>query len=212
MYESAEVLHHVPGRMRLRIAAAKGSRSKLLAVQELLEALEGVIAIETNPMLGTVLIRYDPTLFADFTTRLADYAKQRNLFTIASQPRSKGACVSDTDRSINHFFNTVNRGVQDAMGNFINLKEILPVAVGLYGLLFEDRAATTAQWLNWIQFAIDIYMDLHEQQPLAEVSQMMQALFTDLMTQHAQSSEALRSELTALRADVQMLANSIGQR
>ena len=164
-------------------------------------------------MLGTIVIRYDPTLFTGFTTRLAEYARQRNLFTIAGgHGPYKGVCVSDTHRSISELLTTINRAVHNATGSFINLKEILPVAVGLYGLLFVDKGANAAQWLNWIQFAIDTYMDLHEQQPIAELSQTMQALFTDLMAQHAQSLEALRSELTALRADVQSLANNIAQR
>jgi hypothetical protein len=98
------------------------------------------------------------------------------------------------------------------MGNDLNLKELLPMALGAYGLLFVDKGAAAAQWLNWIQFAIDTYIDLHEGEPTAEVAQTMEALFADLVAQQAQSTETLRSELAGLRAEFHVLSDHLKQR
>ena len=200
MCDNAELMHHIPGRMRIRIPAAKGDPGRAALIQNSLRGLSGVQSVEVNARLGTVLIHYDPASFKGFLTRLAGYATEQNLFVIGDEGVT--ACVSDANRSFNQFLGTLNRAVQGAMGGAINLKELIPVAVAVYGLLFVDKAVAAAQWLNWIQFAIDTYMDLHEQEPLADVAQNMEAMFADLAAQQAQSAEALRSELVALRSEI----------
>ncbi|HSU33411.1 MAG TPA: hypothetical protein VLJ11_19440 [Bryobacteraceae bacterium] len=207
MCDTADLLHHIPGRIRLRIPAAKGNVEKLRGIQQSLGELAGIQAVEINVLLGTIVIRYDLAQFTGFTAQLAVYATEHGLFAIGGQ--SVGPCISDAQRSLNGFLGTLNRAVQEAMGNALNLKELLPLALGFYGLLFVNKSAAAAQWLNWIQFAIDTYMDLHEAEPTAELAQTMEAHFADLMAQQAQSTEALRSELVALRSEMQILAKAI---
>ena len=207
MCDGAELVHHIAGRLRLRIPAAKGDHEKLLAIQQAVRELGGVQSVDVNPRLGTLIVHYDSGLFTGFTAKLVQYATEQNLFAIGEQALE--ACVSDADRSLNDVLSTANRTVQAALGNLINLKELFPLAIGLYGLLFVDKAIAAAQWLNWIQFAIDTYMDLHEQQPLAEHAQTVEALFADVMAQQTQSTEALRGELTAMRAQLQAILDSV---
>lgn len=207
MCESADLLHHIPGRMRLRIPEAKGNSSKLAALQQSLVDLAGVRKVDANAMLGTIIIQYDPTLFTGFTAQLADYALDRDLFTIGGH--NAGPCVSDAGRSVKGFLGTLNRTVQDAMGNTMNLKELLPLSLLVYAFLFVDKALAASQWLNWVQFAVDSYMDFHEDEPIQEVAQTMDALFADMMAQQAQSTETLRSELASLRAEIQTLSTRL---
>jgi len=68
-----------------------------------------------------------------------------------------------------------NRSVQEALGNVINLKELFPILVAVYGFLFVDRSAAAAQWLNWLEFAFDTYIDLHDDEPIAELGQKIEA-------------------------------------
>lgn len=205
MCESADLLHHIPGRMRLRIPGAKGNAAKLGNIQHSLADLPGVRRVDTNSMLGTIVIQYDPTLFTGFTAQLADYATEHQLFAIGGQ--NAGPCISEAGRSVRGFLGTLNRAVQDAMGNAINLKELLPLSLILYAFLFVDKAIASAQWLNWVQFAIESYVDLHDDEPVQEVAQTMDALFADMMAQQTQSTETLRAELASLRAEIQTLSS-----
>jgi hypothetical protein len=207
MCDSADLLHHIPGRIRLRIPAAKGNLAKLRGIQQSLSEVAGVQTVEINVRLGTIVIRYDPAQFTRFTAQLAAYATEHGLFAIGGQ--SVGPCISDAQRSLHSFLGTLNRAVQDALGNALNLKELLPLALGFYGLLFVNKSVAAAQWLNWIQFAIDTYMDLHEAEPTAELAQTMEAHFADLMAQQAQATEALRGELAALRSEMHVLVEAI---
>jgi hypothetical protein len=207
MSDTAEILHHVPGRLRLRVSSAKGDAPRVRALQQALGGAAGVDGVHANPVLGTILIRYDPRLFAEFPGALQAYALEHDLFEF---PCSDDApCISAADRSVDRLFGDINRKVQTALGNTINLKELLPLMLGAYGLFFVDRTAAAAQWLNWIQVAFDTYIDLHEDEPVTVLRQKMDALGARILDQQLTAAESLKTELTALRAEVRELAERL---
>lgn len=52
-------IHHVPGRLRVRVPAAKGNSFRASRIARELVALEGVTCAEANPLTGSVLVWYD---------------------------------------------------------------------------------------------------------------------------------------------------------
>jgi hypothetical protein len=54
-------IHHVPGRLRAKIPAVKGSAANAHRVKAHLGYIEGVHAIEANTLTGSVTLRYDAT-------------------------------------------------------------------------------------------------------------------------------------------------------
>lgn len=55
-----EILHHVPGRLRVRVGALKGDRPGLDALAAAMRARHGVTGAEPNPVTGSLLLIYDP--------------------------------------------------------------------------------------------------------------------------------------------------------
>lgn len=53
-------VHHLPGRLRIRVAAIKGNTTRARGLESILQAKEGVATVEANPLTGSVLIHYDP--------------------------------------------------------------------------------------------------------------------------------------------------------
>lgn len=53
-------IHHVAGRLRVRVPAIKGSWEKAVQVKNLLQAIEGVSAAEPNLTTGSIVVHYDP--------------------------------------------------------------------------------------------------------------------------------------------------------
>jgi copper chaperone CopZ len=53
-------VHHVPGRLRVRIAAVKRNRQAADRAKRTLSALPGVVSAEANIVTGSVTLRYDP--------------------------------------------------------------------------------------------------------------------------------------------------------
>jgi len=200
MTPTADLLHHVPGRIRLELPFAKSDGAALRRIQQSLASMAGVTQVQSNPTLGTLVVRYDRSLAGVFAGALASYAAEHQLFALPCADSE--TCISDTSRSVETTLGALNRAVQQATGNAINLKELLPLAFGAYALLFVDKAAAASQWLNWIQFAFGSYMDLHEEEPIAELGQKVEEVGAEVIERQETSVEALRAEIAELRAAV----------
>jgi Heavy metal associated domain 2 len=61
---NACLVHHLPGRLRLRSAGLKGNANVPERVGFLFREIRGVISVEANPRTGSLLIEYDPTIVA----------------------------------------------------------------------------------------------------------------------------------------------------
>lgn len=203
MTSTADLLHHVPGRLRLRLPFAKGDPAVLRSVQQSLASLAGVTQVHSNPTLGTLVVRYDRSLAGVFTGALASYAAEHQLFALPCD--NSESCVSDTSRSVETALGALNRAVQRATGNAINMKELLPLALGAYALFFVDKAVAASQWITWIQFAFDSYIDLHEKEPIVELSQKVEEVGAEILDRQETSVETLRAEMTELRIAVHAL-------
>lgn len=56
---SVQVVHFLPGRVRLKVPAAKGNPAYIAQVREMFLLVPGVQSLDANPITGSVLIRYD---------------------------------------------------------------------------------------------------------------------------------------------------------
>ncbi len=54
------IVHFLPGRVRLRVAALKGQPQLAQEIQAAFDGLPGLTGIRTNTATGSVLITYDP--------------------------------------------------------------------------------------------------------------------------------------------------------
>jgi hypothetical protein len=56
--------HHVPGRLRVRVASLKRNDSAARATERWLSGIEGITAGRVNDVTGSVTITYEPQLIA----------------------------------------------------------------------------------------------------------------------------------------------------
>ena len=56
-------VHHVPGRLRVRVPAAKDNATNAVRLVTRLNTLEGITSVAANEVTGSILIRYDTTAF-----------------------------------------------------------------------------------------------------------------------------------------------------
>lgn len=88
----SDYVHHVPGRLRVRAAAVKGSEDKASAVRALLESTSGVRSVAANPLTGSVTIHYDQQ--ATSHSALVNLLNERGYFV------GRGPSGSDTFRPV----------------------------------------------------------------------------------------------------------------
>ena len=92
------VVHHLPGRLRLRSAALKGDVRGIECCRIQLGRINGVISAEPNPDTGSFLLKYDPAVIP--ANKIAEVLAacgitvSRPPEAIDRQPRSSDAILS----------------------------------------------------------------------------------------------------------------------
>lgn len=212
MPDHAIVLHHVPGRMRLRVPSAKGDANKLDQLRRVLMPLNGVRRVTANASIATMTIDYAPALFAEFPRLLTQYGTERDLLTVGGAfTVNVRSPESMTDKSIERFADNVNRKFQTLTGGAVNLKEVFPFSIILYAVLFVDKAVNASQWLSWVQFAFSSYMELHQDEPVAKVGAGVEALRAEMASMHSEGLRTLTAQIAGLENAVRALADRVAR-
>lgn len=89
-------LHHVPGRLRVRLALLRRNGPAVIALRARLLALEGVTSVSINPVTGSIIIYYDRQRFAPQTFWMA----LRHLGFLDHAPQCLRQCQADARTSV----------------------------------------------------------------------------------------------------------------
>lgn len=189
MKHQAQIVHHVPGRVRIKLPRAKGDRILLEQIKQSISPRPGVQHVTINPATGSVVIYYDADLIDSFNKGLAAHAAQGNLFNLKTESKKEESGIA---RSIDVGFKQLSDGIKHATGETIDLKEMFPFAVATIALFFVDKTLGAPLWLSLLFFSFSSYMDLHEADP--EPNNVIGSI------------ESLHLEIAALRDDVRALS------
>jgi hypothetical protein len=140
----AEIAHSTPGRLRLRLAEAKGDTAWLEELRVSLLPSTGVLQVSVNPTTGSVLLHYD-TGIEDFNERLAEYAGRERLFTLKTDKYVK---KGKPKHAVISLLGELREGILRETGGIVDVKEIFPLAIGFYDLFFVKRSRNTPLWLT----------------------------------------------------------------
>ena len=168
----AYVANQIPGRLRLKIPAAKGRPDLLRQIVATATSASGIKSVEYNSLTGTVLIHYVPTAYQSLEalgSALGDSSLRVSVH--ASRPaasahsrrvhRGPRAEPSIAAKSITSLFRSLDQEIREATGNEIDLKVLLPLAAGVLGFIAFRRKAATPLWLTLLIFAFHSFLTLH---------------------------------------------------
>ena len=174
MFE-ARVVHHIPGRIRIKVPFLKGVSADLDQINEVLLSMEGLKHVYFNPITGSVLLHYEPEMYEQFPKQLSDYVQRAMGLSLASTNSRNGTpdstipkavanqLLPDTTlaREIYRFFSRLNNDVKEATGNGFDLKTVLPFGFGAYALLKIGSAMTTPLWVTLAIFSFTSFAILN---------------------------------------------------
>ena len=78
-----QYVHHVPGRLRVRVPSIKGNLAEASSLEKRIRAQRGVKNVQTSSLTGSVLVHYDPATASVFTL------SQIMLCSAATEPFSR---------------------------------------------------------------------------------------------------------------------------
>ena len=164
----AYIAHQTPGRMRLRVPAAKGRPDLLREIVAAASSATGIQKIECNPLTGSLVIHHSAAPRSIET--VGSLLSGPKLRVVVEPPRPAGKHASTKRKktnpsaaaqAINSFFDSLDDQVRDASNNEVDLKVLLPLAAGTFGFLAFRQKVPTPLWLTLMIFAFNSFLSLH---------------------------------------------------
>lgn len=115
-----EVVHALPGRMRLRMPSLRARARALAEFATSLKRLEGIQDVTVNPVLGTALVRYDA---ARLTPSLVVAAATHG-FDFETAVRNHQSLVGGELRALHYAF---NQAIMQRTGGVLDLPALMTV-------------------------------------------------------------------------------------
>lgn len=115
-----EVVHVLPGRMRLRMPSLRARARALAEFATSLKRLEGIQDVTVNPVLGTALVRYDA---AKLTPSLVVAAATHG-FDFETAVRNHQSLVGGELRALHYAF---NQAIMQRTGGVLDLPALMTV-------------------------------------------------------------------------------------
>jgi hypothetical protein len=184
MPHSARAMHHVRGRIRLKIPASRGNASLLEEIKRAIAPLEGVKRIDSNPVTGTLVIHYDPEIHPEFHETLSDHGERAGSYVLAPAEMSEVDELakqiseeadflsqhSETARTIVEGFKSLDRSIKLGTGNAVDLKVLLPLGLAVYSFIEIGLEASTPLWVTLGIFSFNSFLSLHAPDPKANTT------------------------------------------
>jgi cation transport ATPase len=172
----AVVAHHIPGRLRVKIPAAKGNPALLAQAQAALESLDGVHEVRVNQTTGSVIVEYDPQVHHKIHDHVHEHATKNNLFSLTPHAPATSvdrtlkeleeeaeflASRSSLARVIVDFLRDCDMKVKQISNNSADLKVLVPLALAAYSIAVIELTAATPMWATLGLFSFNHFLELH---------------------------------------------------
>ena len=169
------VAHQVPGRVRMKVASAKGNPELLKQIGETFSTIPGIERVSVNPATGSVVLHYDTDRHDEFHGGLERHYQSAGI-QCCSPPNTEIDVLankiadeadflaqnSHSARAIVDLFKKCDREIKLASGNMVDLKIVL--AIGIIGVTVLEVGATTATpiWLTLTIFSVNHAIEMHQ--------------------------------------------------
>ncbi|MGA7656053.1 MAG: HMA2 domain-containing protein [Methylocella sp.] len=169
------VAHQVPGRVRMKVASAKGNPELLKQIGETFSTIPGIERVSVNPATGSVVLHYDTDRHDEFHGGLERHYHSAGI-QCCSPPNTEidvlaNKIADEADflaqnslsaKAVVDIFKKLDREIKLASGNMVDLKIVL--ALGIIGITVLEVGASTATpiWLTLTIFTVNHAIEMHQ--------------------------------------------------
>src|SRR5215475_2765406 len=188
-----QIVHFLPGRVRLKLPRLKGNASLAEEVERTLTALQGIRHVETSTTTGSVLVLYEPYLPASLDLEaVGSLMELANTLGLAFEDVEMDALQhwlhaaangtrADTPTALGNnitaFFDNVNTSVTQLTGGWGELRTLVPLTLAFLGLrsLLVTENLLFPTWYDYLWFAFSTFAMLHIPRATREAGQRLEA-------------------------------------
>ena len=159
-----EVLHAIPGRVRLRVRGLKGDAVGARRLEREVASMPGVKVAAANAKTGTLLLQYDPRIMTG-----EPFGTVRRLRMGRNVPHAapSGSEVAD---SVTNVFDGLDANIERVSGGFINLRTLIPLtllSLAVKRIIIDGNVeAVPVQGLLWYSYST--FHNMHLQLQMKE--------------------------------------------
>ena len=173
MMDGARVVHHIPGRLRVKLPRASRNPALLRQLQDFVSGLGGVRQVEVNPVTGSILVHYHPesreqieSLMKSAGSTPAGYLPPElaDAGDLANRIVAEADFLSAHSQLAQHIVNGVkalDQAVREATDNAVDLKVLLPAGLAIWAYLKSSTEAATPLWATLAIFSFNSFVSLH---------------------------------------------------
>jgi copper chaperone CopZ len=169
------IVHHVPGRLRIKVKDAKANVDFFSNIKKVLGILPGVNSVRVNPLSSSIVIDY-PASDVAFHLKLLDSPEvkswlsmdqQDSITAFINQAISKSIPYSEQHSRIAEVIVSVAEqldiGLRKASNGYLDLKLLLPLGIAVGTSLHKARGRGTPMWITLSTFAFNSFLSMHHQ-------------------------------------------------
>jgi hypothetical protein len=169
----ARIVHHVPGRIRIKVTGAKEDSEYFAVVQRLISELAGVKSVRVNATSASIVIDYNPSdpvfhfrlrqnsavgTWLDITEDDALLAAVDDAVTTGVEYLERHSRLAESVVSTAQHLDTRLRKASDG---YLDLKVLLPLGVAVATSMHKSRGQGTPMWMTMGIFAFNAFLSLH---------------------------------------------------
>lgn len=169
------IVHHVPGRLRIRVMDPHADADFFSEVKQAIGALSGVDSVRVNLPTASIVVDY---LSSDtvFLFRLQDdpnvkawlsIDKEVELAALISHAVTTRMPYSESHsrlaEAIVSVAENLNIGLRQATDGYLDLKVLLPLGIAIGTSLHKARGRGTPMWITLGTFAFNSFLTMHHQ-------------------------------------------------
>ena len=160
-----QIAHQVPGRIRMKVGAAKANPELLEQIKETFMVIPGIEQVTINPATGSVVLHYDVDQHDQFHGHLAHHTGGHHqapptneidaLANKIGQEAEFLAQNSHSARVVVDFCKDVDKHIKSASGNVVDLKILLATTIAAFTILEVGANAATPVWVTLSMFGLN---------------------------------------------------------
>jgi hypothetical protein len=157
--EALELVHHHPGRLRVRAESLRNDEPQIDRVKASLEGMPGITRVVHNEKTGSFLVEYEPGLAEPdaVVVRIAEAAGLLSPFDPRAErpPRKTSTAIIGGARGINAVAHELTGGRAD-------LRVVVPAALaGLAAYSWSREKMRLPRWDNLLWWSYSLFTALH---------------------------------------------------
>jgi hypothetical protein len=186
----AHVAHHLPGRIRIKIPAAKDDPALLGQLKQMFTGMPNLHAVVAKPESGSLVLRYDPDQEVEVERRMRQLLKETfpkkapkqahkkpngeapdNEFAAVTRKIEEEAAFlagrSQAAHAVVELFKGLDHQLKLATNNTVDLKIVLALGLAVATFVGVGAHAATPMWVTLALFAINHFLEMHPPQAAA---------------------------------------------